>query len=178
MDYSKWPDPNYRQVNFLEMDPRVVTWIWLVVVGAAYVGLVRLARKASTAAESRAPLLLTEALAFCALPLVEPFAHRIAFVVLLWPAMVAGALLARPGFPSARARLLIWAAIAIEGFEPLVPGAKMQRLFQVLGADFWATCILTAGLLLAWTEWHRLQRAQQSAERLPLPASYELTAGR
>ena len=58
------------------------------------------------------------------------------------------------------------------------PGAKAQRLFQVLGVDFWATCILTAGLLIAWMEWRRMQGAKQSGEKVPLPASYELTAGR
>jgi len=178
MDYSKWPDPNYVQIHFLQLDPRLLPWIWAVVAGSAYLGLLWLARRASMTAEGRPPLLLTEALAFCALPLVEPFAHRIAFVVLLWPAMVAGALLARPGFPSARAKLLICAAVAIEGIEPLVPGAEMQRLFQVLGVDFWATCILTAGLLLAWSEWRRMQATRQSKENWPLPANYELTARR
>ena len=178
MDYSKWPDPNYLQLHFLHLDPRSLPWIWASIAGSAYLGLLWLAREASKTVESRPPLLLTEALAFCALPLVEPFAHRIAFVVLLWPAMVAGALLARRGFPSPRSKMLICAAVAMEGVEPLVPGAKMQRLFQVLGVDFWATCILTAGLLMAWMEWRRMQGTQPSGERLPLPASYELTAGR
>jgi hypothetical protein len=66
----------------------------------------------------------------------------------------------------------------MEGVEPLIPGAKMQRLFQVLGVDFWATCILTAGLLMAWIEWRRMPGTQPSRERLPLRASYEVTAGR
>ncbi|PYU28285.1 MAG: hypothetical protein DMG32_03160 [Acidobacteria bacterium] len=178
MDYSKWPDPNYLQVHFLHLDPRFVFWTWFVLAGGAYVGLLWLARATPTALESQPRLLLSEALAFCALPLVEPFAHRIAFVVLLWPAMVAGVLLAWPGFPSPRSKLLICAAVAVEAVEPLIPGAKAQRLFQVLGVDFWATCILTAGLLIAWMEWRRMQGAKQSGEKVPLPASYELTAGR
>jgi hypothetical protein len=92
--------------------------------------------------------------------------------------MVAGALVARPGFPSLRAKMLICVAVAVEGIEPLVPGARMQRLFQVLGVDFWAVCILTAGLLMAWMQWRRMQRAQQPGERSPLPVSYEFSAGR
>jgi len=155
-----------------------VPWIWALVAGSAYLGLLWLAHQASKTVESRPPLLLTEALAFCALPLVEPFAHRIAFVVLLWPAMVAGALLARPGFPSLQSKMLIRAAVAIEGIEPLVPGAKAQRLFQVLGVDFWAVCILTAGLMMAWMEWRRMQGAQQSREKLRSQVSYEFSAER
>ena len=179
MDYSKWPDPNYRQVNLVHIDPRFVPLIWALIAGSAYLALLWLARKASTTiAQGRPPLLLTEGLAFCALPLIQPFAHRIAFVVLLWPAMVAGALLARPGFPSARSRILIWTAIAIEGVEPLFPGARVQRLFQVLGVDFWATCILAAGLLIAWMEWQRIEGAQPSAETLPVPTNYEFSPGR
>jgi hypothetical protein len=179
MDYSNWPDPNYRQVNLVHMDPRFVPLIWAPLAACAYLALLWLARKSSTAlAESRPPLLLTEALAFCALPLIEPFAHRIAFVVLLWSAMVSGALLARTGFPSLRSKILIWTAVAIEGVEPLIPGARIQRLFQVLGVDFWATCILAAGLLIAWTEWRRAEGAQPSAETFPAPANYEFSAGR
>ena len=177
MDYSKWPDPNYPQVHFLRIDPDVVTWIWVLMAGSAYLGLLWLARRASPTSSSGPPLLLTEALAFCALPLLEPFAHRIAFVVFLWPAMVAGAALARPGFLPPRAKLLVWAAAAIEGIQPLVPGAKMQRLFQVLGVDFWAACMLTAGLLLAWLQWWRMQ-TQAAREASRATASYQLSAGR
>jgi hypothetical protein len=123
---------------------------------------------------------LTDALAFCGLPLLQPFSHRIEFVVVLWPAMVAGALL-RPGFPSAWPRALIYLAVAIEGIQPVIPGATMQRLFQVLGVDFWATCLLTAGLLIAWME---LRRAggprlwREGAPGAPLPDAYEFAPNR
>ena len=181
MDYSKWPDHNYVQLHLLNLDPRLVEWIWYALAGTAYLGLLWLARKTSESSDTESPILggvlLTDALAFCALPLLSPFAHRIAFVVLLWPAMVAGALLARPGFPSARSRILIYAAVAIEAIEPLLSSSKMQRLFQVIGVDFWAACILTAGLLMAWIEWRRMQHAQQASESL-LPASYEFSPAR
>ena len=58
----------------------------------------------------------------------------------------------------------------------------MQRLFQVLGVDFWATCLLTAGLLIAWMELRRgggprlwREGAQTGA---PLPDAYEFTTNR
>jgi Glycosyltransferase family 87 len=176
MDYSKWPDPNYLQLHIVNLDLQVVLAIWLSLAAGAYLGLLWLAHKSSATAKNGSPLFLTDALAFCALPLVEPFAHRIALVVLLWPAMVAGALLARPAFPSARSKLLLWMAVAIEGLQPLIPGAKMQRLFQVLGVDFAAACILTAGLLLAWMEWQRMQEAGNPGTVSVSPSNYELTA--
>ena len=178
MDYSKWPDSNYLQLHILNLETPVVLSIWLILAASAYVGLLWLAHKGPTTVARGTPFFLTDALAFCALPLLEPFAHRIALVVLLWPAVVAGALLARPGFPSARSKLLIWVAVVIEGIQPLVPGARMQRLFQVLGLDFWAACILTAGLLLAWMEWQRVDGTRFSGEKLPSLANYELTPNR
>lgn len=177
MDYSKWPDPNYPQLHLLRIDPDVVTWIWVLMAGGAYLGLLWLARRASNTTGGRPPLLLTEALAFCALPLLEPFAHRIAFVVLLWPAMVAGAALAQPGLLPPRSKMLVWAAASLEGIQPLVPGAKMQRLFQVLGVDFWAACMLTAGLLLAWLQWWRTE-TQAARETSRATSSFELSARR
>ena len=181
MDYSKWPDRNYVQLHLLHLDPRLVELIWYALAGVAYLGLLWVARKSSELREPDSPmgggLLLTDALALCALPLLSPFAHRIAFVVLLWPAMVAGALLARPGFPSGRSKTLIYAAVAIETIEPMLSSSKMQRLFQVVGVDFWAACILTAGLLTAWIEWRRAQAAPQTDDSL-LPANYELSAAR
>jgi hypothetical protein len=180
-DYSKWPDRNYVQLHLLHLNPRLVELIWYGLAAGAYLGLLWLARKTSERNDTQAPILcgvfLTDALAFCALPLLSPFAHRIAFVVLLWPAMVAAALLARPGFPSARSKALIWMAVAIETIEPLLSSAKMQRLFQVIGIDFWAACILTAGLLTAWLEWQRRQGALHADESL-LPPSYEFAGDR
>lgn len=190
MDYSKWPDRNYVQLQLLHLNPRIVELIWYGLAGAAYLGLLWLAHKTAAhggleSTEVEAPtespmlggVLLADALAFCALPLLSPFAHRIAFVVLLLPAMVAGALLARSGFPSARSKLLIWLAVAIETIEPLLSSAKMQRLFQVIGVDFWAACILTAGLLMAWIEWRRLEQMQSKQVSLLAP-TYEFSAER
>jgi Glycosyltransferase family 87 len=181
MDYSKWPDRNYVQLHVLNLNPRLVELTWYGLAGAAYLGLLWLARKSSKQRELESPilhgLLLTDALAFCALPLLSPFAHRIAFVVLLWPAIVAAAFLARPGFPSPRSKLLIWVAVAIETIEPLLSSPKMQRLFQVIGVDFWAACILTAGLLAAWMEWRRAHAVVLENEPL-VTATYEVSAGR
>src|SRR5205807_1407753 len=110
------------QLHLLHMDPRLVTWISALLEASAYLGLLWLVHKTPATLESQPRLLLSEALAFCALPLLEPVSHRIAFVVLLWPAMVVGMLLTPPGLPSPRSKLLICAAVAIEAVEPLIMG--------------------------------------------------------
>jgi len=174
MDYSKWPDRNYLQLHLLNLNLRLVEGLWYALAGAAYLGLLWLARESRKNANGKSSMLLGDALAFCALPLLSPFAHRIAFVVLLWPAMVAGALLARRGFPSAAARTLIYAAVIIEAIEPLLSSSRAQRLFQVIGVDFWAASLLTLGLLIAWVDSRRVQNAQK-AERSP-SEQFELAA--
>jgi hypothetical protein len=180
VDYSTWPDSNYVQLHLLRVDPRLVRWLSVGLAGLGYLGLLWIARKTSERVEKGPPIVLTDALALCALPLLQPFSHRIEFVVLLWPAMVAGALVAQRGFPSARSKALIYTAVAIEAIEPLISGAKMQRLFQVVGVDFWATCLLTAGLLAAWIELQQAggpQRWKEAARAgAPLPDA-EFTNG-
>lgn len=153
MDYSSWTDRNYVQLHLLHLNPVYIPWIWALLVGSAYLGLLWMARQTVESVADRRHVLMMDSLAFCALPLLEPFAHRIAFVVLLWPAMVAAALLASRGIPSAWSKALICAAAAIEAIEVFTPGARMQRLYQIVGVDFWATCILAAGLIKAWFEW-------------------------
>lgn len=162
MDYSKWPDRNYLQLHLLNLNPRLVEILWYALAGAAYLGLLWLARESRTNANGESPMLLTDALAFCALPLLSPFAHRIAFVDLLWPAIVAGALLAWREFPSATSKKLMYAAVIIEAVEPLFSSARAQRLFQVIGVDFWAASLLTLGLLIAWVDSRRMPEAQKA----------------
>jgi hypothetical protein len=125
-------------------------------------------------AGNQTQVLVMDSLAFCALPVLEPFAHRIAFVVLLWPAMVAAALLARKGIPSAWSKAFICAAATIEAIEALTPGARMQRLYQILGVDFWATCILAAGLLKAWFEWRDAFGSEVISMEVALDHRHEL----
>lgn len=160
MDYSNWPDPNYPHVNFVAMDPRIVRVIWMLLTVIGYGGLLLLARAAPARLDS-----LTDALSFCALPLLQPFAYRPEMVVLLWPAMTAGALLARrealPKWP----RILLWAAVLLEALEPLTPGSQMQRFFQAAGVDCWATCLLAAGLLAVWLQSRRAEDPARTSSR-------------
>jgi hypothetical protein len=143
IDTSKWHDRNYRDVHFLALDPRIVRGLWLGLAVSGYLGLLWMARKLNSNGW------LAHSLALCALPLLQPFAHRIVLVVLLWPAMAMGALLARRESLSTPARYAFFAAVALLTLQPLVPGGQNQRTLQMIGVDFWAACLLTMALSIS-----------------------------
>jgi hypothetical protein len=132
IDYSRVPDHNYPLVHFVELDPHVVAAVWRVAVLTIYVAFLAFCRWGSTKEDWK-----YDALAFCLLPLLEPFTPKYAFVVLLWPALA----LAR--LASGRANgVWIYLPAVIVLMQPLAPGAALQRLLQVLGMDFLATVLL------------------------------------
>ena len=146
LDFSRLPDPNYPRVNILALDPSLVEFLWLLLAGLCYVGLVKLARH-PVPSEG-----WTEhALAFCGLALLEPHTHTVHLVVLLWPALVAGSMLNRNATMFPRwARHAIYAAVALAVIQSLAPSARVHRFLQVAGADFLVTCLLTVGLAGAY----------------------------
>jgi hypothetical protein len=89
------------------------------------------------------PGFLDHSLAFCLLVLLQPFTQKYALAVLLWPALIAACFL-----KDNRVRILIYTAAVLALVQPLVPGANSQRLLQVLGLDFAAVSLLTAGTLI------------------------------
>lgn len=142
-DRSKWPDPNYPDLQLFSVDPTVLRILWMTLVGIGYSGLLWVARRRSDSSSW-----LTDALAFAALPLLQPFAHRIVFVVLLWPLMFVAAMLSSDNF-TARSKYLLYIAVTIFATESFLPGSKLHRLLEVGGLDFLATSLLVAGLLVA-----------------------------
>jgi hypothetical protein len=118
----------------------------------------RIRMSAEHGAERKAPWAATldprlrgaamDGVAFCALALLMPFAHIEDLVVIVWPALVAGVLLARRGGRRPAAALL-WAAAVWAAVIPLIPGHWAQRWLQVAGADFLVVALLAAGLLAA-----------------------------
>ena len=139
VDYSQVPDSNYPQVHIAALDPGLVRWIWLIVAAAAYAAfLVASGRRRNTNGW------FDHGLAFCLLPLLEPFTQKYALAVLLWPALIAGFLIAKPGL-----RILIYLSIVLALVQPLAPGSATQRLLQVLGLDFAVTLFLTAAIAYA-----------------------------
>ncbi len=142
VDYSQVPDSNYPQVHIAALDPGLVRWIWLIVAAAAYTALlVAACRRRNTNGW------LDHGLAFCLLPLLEPFTQKYALAVLLWPALIAGFLIAKPGL-----RIFIYLSIVLALVQPLAPGSATQRLLQVLGLDFAVTLFLAAAIAYAGHE--------------------------
>jgi hypothetical protein len=138
VDYSQVPDSNYPQVHIATWNPATVRTIWLVLAGSIYAGFLVMAYRRQDANEW-----LEHGLAFCLIALLEPFTQKYALVILLWPALVAGAAVTKP-----RLRILIYMATALALIQPLTPGANAQRLLQVLGLDFGAALLLTAPVAL------------------------------
>jgi len=165
MDYSKWSDGNYLDVHFVALDPRIVQGLWIVLDAAAYSSLLLLARR-----RPESDGLIEDALAFCGLALLQPYSHRIELVVLLWPAIVAGAIIAHRSAPAGWRRSVLYAAIAIPALEGLIPGGRSQRVLQVFGVDFFATCLLATGLVATWRNepvWTGKAAREESVGSLP-----------
>jgi len=139
VDYSQVPDGNYPQVNVTSLNPAAVRMLWMILAGAIYAGFLLLAYSRKSE-----PGPVDHALAFCLLVLLQPFTQKYALVVLFWPALITA------GFvKDGRIRILIYIAAILALVQPLVPGANSQRLLQVLGLDFVAAILLTAGILVA-----------------------------
>jgi hypothetical protein len=143
IDYSQVPDSNYPLVHVAALDPGVVRLAWMALAGLGYALLLYL-----TARNKERPL-LSDALAFAMLVILEPFSQKYTLVVLLWSAMVAGRM------TGSKWRWVLYAAAVIAFVQPLVNGSAAQRLMQVLGVDF-LVMVLLAGFLT--TETQRSQR--------------------
>jgi len=139
IDYSQVPDSNYARVNIAAMSPAAVRLLWVIVVGVIYAGFLFLAHR-----RRNGNGWLDHGLAFCLLPLLEPFTQKYALVVLLWPAIASAGLISnRP------IRVLMYSATVLVLIQPLAPGATAQRLLQVLGLDFAAAMLLTMAFVAA-----------------------------
>jgi hypothetical protein len=136
IDYSVVPDSNYAHINIATIDPAKVRLLWVIVAGTIYAAFLFLAHR-----RRQNDGWLDHGLAFCLLPLLEPFTQKYALAVLLWPAITAASLMNnRP------IRVLIYSATVLVMIQPLVPGATAQRFLQVLGLDFAAATLLTIAL--------------------------------
>jgi Glycosyltransferase family 87 len=137
-------DADYRQVHVAAFDPRSVRVLWMVVGAAAYAGLLAVA----WASRGR-PAQSGDGAAFAALALIQPFTHKTALVFLLWPATLAGVLALRPATPRS-VKALVWLSAALVSVQPFFSGSPILRDLQVLGLDFFATCLL-AGVMV-WSQ--------------------------
>jgi hypothetical protein len=149
IDYSVVPDSNYPLVNFASLAPNLVRNASLALAGIGYCALLAAVRRCANMKTSAQNWLMWDALAFAALPLIQPFTQKYALVVLLFPAMIAGRVVGRGGQASkgATARWLLYSAIAFALAQPFIPGSPEQRLMQALGFDFVTATLL---VLFLW----------------------------
>ena len=129
IDYTRVPDPNYPPVNFADFSPHAVVAAWQVTAVIIYIVFLAFCRWRMGKDDWT-----YDALAFCLLPLLEPFTPKYALIVLLWPAIVLGGLTV-----SRRVRIWSYCPAVIILVQPLASGAAAQRLLQALGLDFVAT---------------------------------------
>lgn len=143
IDYTKLSDTNYQMVHMVSLNPDMIRALCLGLLFIGYAGLLLLARsRAQSFGE------VENGVAFCALVLFETASH-FSRVVLLWPAMLAGLIVAQHIEVPKWVRTFIYAALVISIAQPFVPGASSQRLMQVLGFDFWVTILLTITMVWA-----------------------------
>jgi hypothetical protein len=142
LDYASLTDSNYPKLNVGSFDPRVVEVLWFLLAAAGYGGLLVLTRR-----QPEVDKLANHSVAFCALLLLQPFTQMGDLVILFWPIAVAVAALHDDKDLPAWVRAVLYVALCLMVVKPLVPDRMTQRLFQVLGLDFVATCLLALGLI-------------------------------
>jgi hypothetical protein len=142
LDYAQLTDTNYPKPNVATFDPRVIELLWLILAAGGCTGLLVLARR-----QPQSDSLTIHAVAFCALLLLQPFTQLGDLVILFWPIAIAVTALHNDEDLPPWARAALYVALLLMVLKPLVPDRATQRLLQVLGADFVAISLLTAGLV-------------------------------
>ena len=142
LDYSKLYDPNYPKFNLTAVNPHTVELLWAILAASAYAALLLFAWRGRESEE-----LTLHGLAFCGLVLLQPFTKNTDLVVLLWPITVGVAALHGDKMLQRWARGALYIAMSLMVLKPFLPTSAMHRILQVLGADFWETCLLGAGLI-------------------------------
>ena len=142
MNYSGLPDQNYRHVNFLSLPSWEVRQFWLALaIALGALALVWAWRCASDCA--------AHSIFFCTLLILEPNVQHLAYTAMLWPVLCSGVVLMDPRTPQS-SKWILRGSAAIAVLQPLIPGAATQRLFQVLGIDFFGVLVpLTLALLIS-----------------------------
>ncbi len=166
MNYSGLPDTHYRLVNLVSWPSVDVRLAWLVL--ALLLGLVSLILAGRCRDEAAAYSVF-----FCFLLVIQPNVAVSIYVTLLWPALVAGGVMADRAAPRT-ARWLFAIAAVSAALIPLPPGSELQRLEQVLGADFFAVLLPLTIALVA----HSHARSSPSSNEVRGPeTNREVAAG-
>jgi hypothetical protein len=152
------PDPNFRNINFAELPPRLLQILWLAMAALAYAGLLLLAahlRRRERIAALPAVSALEYSLLFCAQLVLAPVTEQTYFVALLFPALILSQELRLPGEgrgPNDRENrgvaVIGWMAVLLLAVPLLVPGGANQRLLAVYAPIFWGAALLGLTFLL------------------------------
>jgi hypothetical protein len=159
LDYSKLSDPHYPKFNVAAANPGVVEWVWALLAVAGYTMLLLFAHR-----EIGGDALAVHGVAFCGLLLLQPFTQTTDMVVLLWPIVVAAAYLRRGGGSPRWARATLYVSLSLMTLQALLPTAAVHRTLEVLGTNFWLTCLLAAGLVGMCRQNPQTARASAAAD--------------
>src|SRR5262249_40361043 len=179
VDYSERSggDTQYPEINIASLPPEPVERAAIVASAFIYLGSIgwiwrRTSKSSKTTLNSedrREPASrvrplddLEFGLLISVMLLVGPLTSKIYFVALAWPAAaIVGCVLVKRAWRSWRAKALIISIATLNAILPLIPGRATQRLFLVVGADFYINCAMLAGSFAAlWL--HRGDAAMRS----------------
>jgi hypothetical protein len=108
-------------------------------------------------------------LMICLMLLVGPLTSKIYFIALLWPLAGLASLAVDRRVRKGRVAMLVLCVVAFSNFVlTLLPGRSIQRLLLVLGADFYANCLVLAALMFVLlSRWSEL-RKRSGEPRIPV----------
>ena len=162
-------DTGYPDVNFLSAPAAQVDVIWLIAASFALFGVllllfVRSRRQAETSRHQEA---LELGLMICLMLFIGPLTSKIYFLALLWPMLVMSTRVFRDtSSVSSFSKVGLILISVMNVVLPLLPGRTIQRLFLVLGMDFYVTLLLILILILEVTRVIRSNRQPGVEERI------------
>jgi glycosyl transferase family 87 len=170
-DYSQRVDGDvqYSEVNLASLTREQVVWVWAVIAGGLFAGVLVLVWRGSgwrAAGQQDDPdrrefLAHELSLMICLMLLVSPLTSKIYFIAMLWPlASLATFAVDRKVREGRVARLVLCVVAFTNLVLPLLPGRSIQRLLLVLGVDFYLNCLLMAALMFALVVRQRALRKQ------------------
>ena len=167
-------DVDYRQINFISLPVKTVDRIWMAVAAIIFIlglMLVWWSARRQGEGDGRERVLLELGLMICLMLFVGPLTSKIYFIALLWPVFFLAAFAFTSSSPGARfgRRVLITVA-AINLILPLLPGSSVQRLLLVVGADFFANCLVMMALAYVLISTRRTLPARSDRQQISSPS--------
>jgi hypothetical protein len=150
-------DRNYVDVNILSLDPPLARNLWLLLSVVIFIIAHLIFYKTGTTSED---LIIEVGLLNCILLMLGPLTAKIYFVQLIWPIAVLCAISLKNGREAKVCRIAVILAALVNTALPLIPGSSTQRLFLVVGTDFYVNLIIGSASL--YVIWHYMKRGQSA----------------